>query len=123
LRVRREIPSLRERRAFSAIRNAIVLASNGAFRVIHFSVQRDHIHIIVEADHTEALSRGLSGLLIRVARALNRALGRRGPVWGDRYHARALRTPAETRFGILYVLQNWKKHLRDVRGASAAAVL
>jgi hypothetical protein len=70
----------------------------------------------VEADDRNTLARGISGLVIRLARAINRALGRSGALWSDRYHARALRTPREVRAGILYVLQNWKKHIRGASG-------
>jgi len=65
---------------------------------------------VVEAQDETALSSGARGLSIRVARALNRALERRGPVWGDRYHAHALKTPKETRNAVVYVLMNFKKH-------------
>ena len=59
---------------------------------------------------------GLRGLAIRVARAVNRALGRRGAVWGDRYHARPLTTPREVRNALVYVLQNVAKHARGLHG-------
>jgi hypothetical protein len=68
--------------------------------------------MLVEASDKVGLSRGLTGLIVRAARAVNRVLGRRGKVWGDRYHARALRTPREVRNAIVYVLMNAKKHLR-----------
>jgi hypothetical protein len=116
LRVRREIPSLRSARLFSAVRGGIAASAKDTFRVTHFSVQHDHLHLIVEGDDKRTLSHGISGLIIRAARAVNRALSRTGAVWGDRFHARALRTPRETRLAILYVLQNWKKHLRGARG-------
>jgi len=63
------------------------------FRLIHFSVQRDHLDLIAEASDRRALSRGVPGLTIRVARAVNRYLQRAGRLFADRYHARALRTP------------------------------
>jgi hypothetical protein len=88
------------------------LARSDAFRVVHFSVQTDHVHLIVEADSGDALRRGLNSLNCRAARALNRAWQRSGPIWGDRYHARALATPREVRNGLVYVLLNFRKHLR-----------
>ena len=89
--------------------DALRLASRDDCRVVHFTVQDNHLHLIVEAQGRAALSRGLQGLAIRCARAINRALGRRGRVWAERYHARALRTPREVRRGLVYVLQNWRK--------------
>ena len=109
LRARAGLPSLRGEALFGAIREAIGAASRETFRVVHFSVQRDHVHLIVEAE-AAGLGRGAQGLAIRLARAINRALGRRGAVWGDRYHVRALRTPREVRHGLVYVLTNFRKH-------------
>jgi len=83
-----------------------------SFRVVQFSVQNDHVHLIVEASDSDCLGRGVQGLAIRLARAINRALAQPGKVWGDRYHARELRTPREVRTAIVYVLMNAKKHLR-----------
>jgi REP element-mobilizing transposase RayT len=104
------LTSLRSPRVFPATRDALAAASRQSFRVIHFSVQSDHLHLMVEASDKLALERGLLGLVIRLARAINRALGRTGAVWGDRYHARTLKTPQEVRNGIVYVLYNFKKH-------------
>ncbi len=116
LRVGKGLPSLRRQAVFIDVRRSIGAAHGARFRVLHFSVQRDHIHLLVEANDKTALSRGMAGLEIRVARAVNRILGRRGRVWGDRYHARPLRTPREVRHGLVYVLANWKKHRPEARG-------
>ncbi|HTS55380.1 MAG TPA: transposase [Burkholderiales bacterium] len=101
---------------FPEVRRAIGAASRGSFRVVQFSVQSDHVHLIVEALDRQAMTRGVWGLAVRVAHAVNRALRRRGAVWGDRYHVRALRTPREVRSALVYVLQNFRKHLRGVVG-------
>lgn len=116
LRARKGLPSFRDDRVFGAVRRALAQATGAAFRVIHFSVQRDHVHLVIEADSHRAMIRGMQGLAIRVARAVNRAIGRYGRVWGDRYHARLLRTPREVRNALVYVLQNFRKHLRNARG-------
>jgi len=112
LRAAAGLPSLRGERTFPAVRRALSRATKDFFRVIHFSVQTDHVHLIVEADDHVGLMRGLQGLAVRCAKAINRALGRRGTVWPQRYHARALKTPQETRLGFRYVLLNFCKHLR-----------
>jgi hypothetical protein len=56
------------------------------------------------------------GVAVRLARAVNRVIGRRGQVWSDRYHARALCTPREVRHGLVYVLTNWRKHVPGAHG-------
>jgi REP element-mobilizing transposase RayT len=101
---------------FFEVRKAFAAASRNWFRVVHFSVQTNHVHLMVEARDKDHLSKGMRGLAIRVALSVNRALRRKGRVWADRYHARALRTPREVRHGIVYVLANWKKHISNAQG-------
>jgi hypothetical protein len=80
------------------------------FRVVHFSILGNHLHLIVEADGTRAFALGVRALSIRIARGLNAMMGRKGPVFADRYHARVLRTPAEVRNAVRYVLGNFESH-------------
>lgn len=114
--LRAKLGCLRATRVFPVVRDALAAASRSDFRVLHFSVQTNHLHLLVEAHDTHALSRGIRGLVIRTARAVNRVLARHGPLWKDRYHQRVLKTPREVRHGLVYVLQNWKKHVDAARG-------
>jgi putative transposase len=111
------LPSLRSARVFGALRRAIARASVDRFRVIHFSIQQDHGHFIVEGDEARRARGGMHGLAIRLALAVNRALGRRkGRVVGDRYHVRPLTTPRQMRTSMVYVLLNFRKHLHAPAG-------
>jgi len=110
------LPSFRSARVFEALRRAIARASVDRFRVIHFSIQQDHGHFIVEGDEARRARGGMHGLAIRLALAANRVLGRKGQVVGDRYHVRALTTPRQTRTSMVYVLLNFRKHLRAPAG-------
>jgi|SRR5579862_711659 len=116
MRAVRGLPSLRTHRIFRAVRGALAISSAAYLRVVHFTVQTNHLHMLVEADGTFALSRGMQGLGIRLAKAINRRIGRAGRVWSDRYHCRALRTPREVRNGLIYVLLNGRKHHVTGRG-------
>ena len=110
-RLRAGLPNLRHAREFIVLRRAFEAASGGpGFRVIHHSIQSNHLHLIVEASDRSALSMGMRALLVRIARALNRLWERKGPVFSDRFHERALRTPREVRNSLVYVLQNARKH-------------
>ena len=105
------LPSLRRPR----LTRVIVAAFNKGcdrfgMRLVHFSVQRGHMHLICEATDEKALSRGLQGLGIRVAKALNRALERKGKVFADRFFSRVLNTPREVRNALGYVLGNLRRH-------------
>jgi REP element-mobilizing transposase RayT len=85
LRVRRGLPSLRAHALFGRVRRALAQGRERfGFRLVHFSVQRDHLHLLVEAGDRRALSRGVQGLSVRIARAANGELGRKGRVFADR---------------------------------------
>jgi putative transposase len=117
LRARRGLPPFREQVVAREIRLRIAQANGSSrlrdvFRIVHFSAQNDHLHFIVEALDASALSRGVQGLAIRLARRVNALLATRGRIWADRFHSRELTTPRSVRNAIVYVLMNAKKHMR-----------
>jgi REP element-mobilizing transposase RayT len=79
--------------------------------LVHYSVQGNHVHLLVEACDERSLSRGMNGLGVRVARGLNRVMRRSGKVLEDRYHGHILRTPTEVRNARGYLLQNARRHI------------
>ena len=85
-------------------------AHQEGFRLVHFSVQQTHVHLIVEAANNAALSRAMQGLSISLARRLNKRWGRRGKVFVDRYFLRILKTPLEVKRALSYVFNNGRKH-------------
>ena len=93
----------------------------GNFRVAHYSLQGDHAHLIVEAHGKEALACGMKSIGARLARAVNRVVGRSGPVLDGRYHHRSLRSPREVRRALAYVLLNARRHLAKSRRVSRSA--
>jgi hypothetical protein len=101
---------------FAGLEGAFAAASRNGFRLLHFSVQSNHLHLLVEADTLTRLTRGVQGLAGRPAEAINRVLGRRGSVWAERFHGHALKTPREVRNALVYVLNNVRKHVPGVRG-------
>ncbi|ACL63455.1 protein of unknown function DUF1568 [Anaeromyxobacter dehalogenans 2CP-1] len=113
LRVLPHVWNLRSQRALRVIEGALeaATAARSTFRVVHFSLQVNHLHLLAEADGSRALSSGMQGLCIRLAKGLNRMMGRRGKVFADRYHARVLGTPTEVRIALAYVLLNHRSHL------------
>ena len=109
-------PPLRRNHTYRTLRAAFRRGRDRfGFRLVHFSVQGNHLHLLCEADDRRALARGMQGLAIRVARGINRVTGRRGKLFGDRYHLHVLKSPREVRNALLYVLRNGVRH-----GASPA---
>jgi putative transposase len=80
------------------------------FRLVHYSIQRDYLHMIVEADDHVALGRGMKALGTRIALAVHRVFERRGKVMAGRYHVRRLTSARQVRNALRYVLQNIRKH-------------
>jgi REP element-mobilizing transposase RayT len=117
LRVRADVGSLRRAGVYAAIEQALVQGKERpGFRVVHYSVQGNHMHLVCEAADRAARARGMQALNTRLARAINRGLGRKGSVFAERYHARVLRTPTEVRNVLAYVYGNQHKHAAE-RGA------
>ena len=111
MRLREGLPSLRYDDSHEIVRRVLIRSSEGdAFRVVEYSVQSNHLHLIVEASDERALSRGMNGLASTLARGLNSLWRRSGKVFSDRYHARGLETLRAVRVALVYVLQNGRKH-------------
>ncbi|HEY4241267.1 MAG TPA: transposase [Kofleriaceae bacterium] len=111
LRVAADAPYLRKRSIWRAIAKATIAASKkGSIRIIHASVQTNHLHILVEAKDKRALATGMHAFEVSAAHWINLAAKRRGHVFPDRYHSHVLKTPREARNALRYVLNNWRKH-------------
>jgi REP element-mobilizing transposase RayT len=120
LRSKPQLISLREGKLVREWRRSLARAcERGSFRVAHYSLQVDHAHLIVEAQGNHALACGMKSIAARLARAVNRISGHRGPVLDGRYHHRSLRSPREVRRALAYVLLNARRHLAKRRGALA----
>lgn len=118
LRVRKGVPSLRCKRVVAAFRRSLARgAERGDYRVVEYSLQRDHVHLVVEADDKRALAAGMKSTGARLARVVNAVFGRKGRVLDGRFHSVVLRSPRQVRNVLRYVLLNWRKHeIRAARG-------
>jgi REP element-mobilizing transposase RayT len=121
LRVVREVGWLRKPNTYRAIRRAlgVALDRHHDFRIVHFSLQGDHVHLLCEASNKLTLARGVQGFQISAAKHLNREVSRkrhdkrRGQVFADRYHVEAIDSVRQARHALSYVLNNWRKHRQD----------
>ena len=111
------VPFLRSQRVFAAIRALFARASEKGLRLLHFTVQGNHLHLIVEANEGLSLARGMQRLLSRLAMTINAIARRRGKVWRDRYHRRDLLSPQQFRNALVYVLFNMRRHAASERDA------
>jgi len=118
VRLRPELPSLRTVAIVRAIERSFARGcARPGFRLVHYSLQGNHAHLIVEATDREALGRGMKAIGARLARAVNRFAGCSGRVLADRYHLRLLPTPKEVRAALRHVLLNAQRHAAAARKA------
>ena len=112
---------LRRRCVYRAIREAtLTTAPREDFRIIHLTIQHNHVHLIVEASDKHALASGMKGFQISAAKHINAAISqgrpgprRRGTVFPDRYHAEIITSPTQARNAVAYVANNFRKHRED----------
>ena len=127
IRVVESLAELRDRDAYKAIRTAMwKVFIRDEFRIVHISIERSHVHLLVEAQDQGALSRGMQALQISAAKHINRAYSkhrkhrRRGQVFTDRYHAEIIKNRRQARHALTYVLNNWRRHgehkVKELRG-------
>jgi putative transposase len=111
-RARAGLPSFRAQRIARLIWLQMRRLNDKTFQIVHFSIQKNHVHLIVEADDREAVIRKMSGFMISFAKRLNRQVlgNRRGKVWSDRYFRRDITRAGEMHSVLRYVFGNAKKH-------------
>jgi putative transposase len=115
LKLEQGLPSLRRGHAHTLLIAAFAaMRERAGFRLVHYSVQSNHVHLVCEARDRGALSRGIQALAIRIAKRLNQLWKRTGKLFADRYHDRILRSPREVRNALAYVLNNAAKHGVDL---------
>ncbi len=117
LRVAKAVKSLRKRDMYRALREAtIVVARHEDVRIVHVSIQTNHVHLLVEAESKATLARGMRSFQVSAAKKINRLLPRvdgrrrRGAVFPDRYHLELITNRRQARHALAYVLNNWRKH-------------
>ncbi len=112
LKLAPELPSLREGPLLPVVEACLSkVKEQKRFRLVHYSIQDHHLHLIVEAADARSLSLAIQGLAVRIARGANRGHARRGRVVSDRFFSRILKTPREVRNCIAYVINNRRRHL------------
>jgi putative transposase len=113
-RLRPDVGYLRKQGPAKIVQRAFADAANrGGMRIAHYSIQGNHLHLVVEADDATALSRGMQGLSVRIARRLNRHLRRSGAVFADRFHSGVLSSRRQVANAVRYVVGNYRRHTRE----------
>jgi REP element-mobilizing transposase RayT len=109
-RIAEDCPSLRREEVRALFRALVQRLACAELAVVHWSLQSNHVHLVVEAEDSRVLARKLGGFLGELAKRLNRLWKRKGQVFPDRFDARVLDTPRAVRTALAYTLGNGRKH-------------
>ncbi len=124
LKIRDGLVNLRCGEVAAAFKKSAARASVFGFKVVHFSIQNDHVHMIVETPDNESLALGMRSFGCRFGKLVRKIVGGHGPVFSGRYHVSVLNNPTKMKNAMAYVLQNFSKHsklLNHVDQYSSAA--
>jgi REP element-mobilizing transposase RayT len=111
VRLRKSMPNLRQRRLQRALHKGILMSEKLGLRVIHYAMQTNHLHLIVEAKDNPGLARGMQSLIGRMGKIIRRYIGGKGSVFAGRYHLRVIKTASYMKNVLKYVLFNSARHL------------
>ncbi|MGZ3723482.1 MAG: transposase [Bdellovibrionales bacterium] len=114
MKIKERVANLRNRQTLHHFRDAVQSAKPFGLHVIHYSLQNDHVHLIVEAKDNDCLGRGMKSLTCRFAKSVRRLIGGSGAVFKGRFHVHVLRTPTEMKRALEYVLLNTAKHMKVI---------
>lgn len=97
--------TIKNKQCLKLLKRAIINSRRLGLNVIHYSLQSNHVHLIVEAVDNKILTKGMRSLTVTMAKGL-----KKGRVQLGRYHLHVLRSLQETKNALRYVLYNEAKH-------------
>lgn len=97
--------SVKNKEGLKALHKAIKNARSHGLKIIHFSLQHNHVHLIIVATNNRILTKGMRSLTITLSKTLDK-----GRIQLQRYHLHVLRTRKEAKNAFHYVLFNERKH-------------
>ena len=114
IKVRENKADIQNKRILKALHHAIKRARLQRLRVIHYTLEYNHAHLVVEANDNKVLHKGMQAFGISIAKAINKMKQVKGAVYKHRYHLRKLKTRREVKNAIQYVFGNGIKHKRSM---------
>ncbi len=115
LKLRKGVANLRSREVFAGFKISARGAARFDFKIIHFSIQADHVHVVAEAASNKALAQGMRSFGGRLGKWVRRIVGGVGPVFAGRYHVNVLANPTKMKNALAYVLQNHAHHRKVLK--------
>ena len=114
IKVRENKADIKSKTILKALHHAIKRARMKQLRILHYTLEYNHVHLLVEATGNKILHSGMQAMGISFSKAINKIKCLKGSVYKNRYHFRSLKTRRELKNAILYIFNNARKHKRSL---------
>ncbi len=110
IKVKKKKAEIKNKSVLKILKRAILNARKQGLRVIHFSLEYDHVHLLIEADNNLILGKGMQAFGVTLSKAINRLKKLKGGVYKHRYHFRQISSTRELKIVMNYIFTNGLKH-------------
>lgn len=110
VKIEKSKANLKNKNVLAILKKAIFNARRQGLKVIHYSLEYDHIHLIIEADNNRTLGKGMQAFGVTLAKAINRMRKVKGQVYKHRYHFRQITSSRQLKNVMTYIFNNGVKH-------------
>jgi REP element-mobilizing transposase RayT len=110
LKIEKNKANLKNKSILKALQQSIKKARLLGLKVIQYTLEYDHVHLLVESSDKISLGKGMQSLGISFSKKINKIKKQNGKVFKTRYHFRKLSTPREIKNVLNYILGNGVKH-------------
>lgn len=110
IRLAEGLSGLRTKHMHEQFTVALLNAKAKGLRVLHYSIEGNHVHLLVECADNKALASGMNSFGTSFAKAVRKERGGKGKVFAGRYHLGVQKNPAQMKNTLAYVLLNQAKH-------------
>jgi REP element-mobilizing transposase RayT len=115
IKVRENKADIQSKKLLKALHHAIGRARLKNLKVVHYTLEYNHVHLLVETNDHRILHAGMQALGISFSKAINKLKSYKGSVYKHRYHQRRIGSARELKNVLLYIFNNGRKHKRTTR--------
>lgn len=101
------------------LKHAIYRSRLQGLRVIHFSLEHNHVHLYAECESNFVLGKAMKAFGVTFVRRVNKLKKIKGQLYKYRYHLRVLKSARDAKNVINYILKNGIKHGRTLKVINA----
>lgn len=112
IKVRENKADIKNKQVLKILHYAIRRSRIKGLRIIHYTLEYNHIHLLVEAADKQTVHQGMQSFGITFAKKINAIKRLKGTVYKHRYHLRKINSPRELKNVLYYIFNNGIHHKR-----------